>query len=294
MLVVTGPTGNVGAELMQLLVEKKDQIRFRVAAHNPVKLRQQLGEGFEICPFDYDDRTTWPAVLKDIETLFLLFPVPQPRTVQTRMKPLIDAARQAGCKHIVYISVPGADRFKVVPHYQVERHVEASGASFTFLRSSFFMQNLCRGISTHGVDITEHNEIFIPAGRGRTSFIDSRDVAAVALDAIMHPEVHANQAYVLSGAERLTFDDVAEQFTQVFGRRIRYARPSYFQFWSRMRARRVPIDVIGFMTIVYTLTRLGLNEPLTDTLPKLLKRPPTSMRQFIQDNVWRWETQTWT
>jgi uncharacterized protein YbjT (DUF2867 family) len=294
MLVVTGPTGNVGAELVQLLVDRKGQIPFRVAAHNPATLHQKYGTDVEAVQFDYDDRTTWPAVLEGIQTLFLLFPLPHPRTVQTRMKPLIDAAVQAGCKHIVYISVPGADRYKVVPHYQVERHIEASGANFTFLRSSFFMQNLYRRISTHGIDIAENNEIFIPAGRGRTSFIDSRDVAAVAFDAVLHPDVHANQAYVLSGAERLNYIEVAQQFTEIFGRPIRYSNPSYLQFWLRMRERRVPGDVIVFMTIVYTLTRLGRNEPLTDTLPRLLKRPPTSVRQFIQNNLWRWETRNWS
>ena len=62
----------------------------------------------------------------------------------------------------------------------VEAALRDSRMSATVLRCSFFMQNLHRAISTHGVDIVESGELFIPAGRGKTTFIDARDAAEVA------------------------------------------------------------------------------------------------------------------
>ena len=298
MLVVTGPTGNVGAEITDLLASDDPGFPFRVAAHNPDKLRDTYGPEIPTARFDYDDRSTWEAVLDGISILFLLFPLPQPKTVRTRMKPFIDAAIRAGCRHIVYVSVPGADSTsfgaRFVPHHQVERHIETSGAGYTFLRPSYFMQNLVRRISTHGVDIATRGEIFIPAGKGRTSFVDSRDVAAVALDVFKNPERHRNQGYTLTGERRLDFYEVAEVFSEVMGRPIRYTKPSMPQFWYRMARRGVSWDTILFMTIVYTLTRTSRNETLTDELPKLLGRPPTSLRQFVEDYLPRWETRSWT
>ncbi len=294
MLIVTGPTGNVGAEITQLLARRGDALPFRIAAHDPAKLKARYGAEIPSARFDYDDRSTWGAVLDGVSALFLLFPVPHPRTVQTRMKPFIDAAVRAGCRHIVYVSVPGADVYRFVPHYQVERHIEASGANYTFLRPGFFMQNLCRRISTHGVDIATRGEIFIPAGKGRTTFIDARDVAAVALDVLAEPEAHVNKAYTLTGAERLTYFEVASIFSEVMGRPVRYANPSLPAFCYRMWRRGVTLDTIAFMALVYTLTRAGQNEPLTEDLPRLLGRPGIRMRQFVEDYRERWETQSWT
>ncbi len=293
MLVIIGPTGNVGAQVADLVVADPP-MPYRLAAHNPPKLIEKYGENANIVRFDYDDRSTWPDVLADVETLFLLFPLPSPRTVNTRMKPFIDAAVAAGVTHIVYVAVPGADTQKIVPHYAVERHIEASGVPYTFLHPTYFMQNLCRSISTHGVDIMDHDEIFIPAKDGKTTFIDARDVAEVAVDIIKNPQPHAGKTYVLSGPELLDFHDVAEIFSEVMGRNITYANPSYPRYWWRMWRRGLTWDVIGFMTIVYYLSRTGKNARQTPTLRQMLDREPTRMKQFVKDYLPRWENREWT
>ena len=293
MLVVTGATGNVGSELTAALMRDRP-LPFRIAAHTPSKLHAKYGADAPVVPFDYDDRATWPDALHGITTLFLLFPLPSPRTVNTRMKPLIDAAVAAGCSHIVYISVPGADASPIVPHNQVERHIRETGVRYTILRPSYFMQNLCRRISSHGVDIVRHHELFIPAGAGKTSFIDARDVAAVAVQVFTQPQAHANHIYTLTGPAALNFWAVAAIFSEVFGRPIRYSNPGLPRFWWRMFRRGLGWDTIGFMTIVYTLTRLARNNPISPELGRLLGRDPATMEQFVRDERWRWEQEAWT
>lgn len=294
MIVLTGPTGNVGAEVARMAVESTMPEPFRIAAHNPDRVRRELGDEAPVVPFDYDDRSTWDAVLDGVERLFLVFPLPTPRTVTTRMTPLIDAAAAAGCRHVVYLSVPGADVQKVVPHYRVERHIEDSGMDWTFLRAAFFMQNLHRTISSHGVDIAEHDEVFIPAGSGSTTFVDSHDIAEVAHRALTKPDEHLRHAYVLTGPERLRMDEVAAILSDVLGRPIRYSRPGMARFWYRLSRRGVPWDSVLFMSIVYTLTRTGRNEPMTDELARVLGRPPRDLRAWAEDAKWRWEQQAWT
>jgi uncharacterized protein YbjT (DUF2867 family) len=294
VFVVTGPTGNVGAELTTLLVDRPDAPAHRIAAHDPDRIRARHGADVPVVRFDYDDRRTWPAVLDGITTLFLLFPLPSPAAVRTRMKPFVDAAAAAGCGHIVYVSVPGSDRLRFLPHYQVERHIEASGAAPTFLRCSYFGQNLVRRISTHGVDIVERGEVFVPAGNGRTTFLDARDVAEVALLAVQKPDEFRGTAHTLTGPDRLDLDEVAAILSEVLDRPIRYARPSLPQFWDRLRRRGVTWDTLLFMTIVYTLTRTGRNEPVTDELPHLLGRPARTFRAFAEDYRERWFTRDWT
>ncbi len=295
MLVITGPTGNVGTELTRSLAQQGDDAPpYRVAARDLERIHREFGEHVPTVFLDFDDRGTWSQALAGVSTLFLLYPVPKPKTVRTWMKPFVDAAVAAGVEHVIYVTVPGADHLKFVPHYKVERHIEATGTAHTFLRCSYFAQNLVRNISTHGVDIAEHDEIYIPGGKGKTTFIDSRDVADVIIDIVADPASHANQTYLLTGPQRLDFFECAEILTEVLGRPIRYAKPSMVRFWRRLKQRKVTWDTIAFMTIVYTLTRFDRNDPQSSDLPRLLGRDATTFRTFAEDYKWRWDTQTWT
>lgn len=282
MIVITGPNGNVGTELVERLVAQHD-LPFRIAAHNPDKLYRLYGRDVPVAKFDFDDQTTWPATLEGITSLFLLFPLPHPVTARERMIPFVDAAVKAGCKHIVYVSVPIAGWAKFVPHYPVERHIETCGIPYTFLRGAFFTQNLCRDISTHHVDIAERNEIFVPAGDGKTAFLDSRDVADAALVVFRNTEAHRNKAYTLTGPEKLSYGEVAKILTEELGRPIRYAKPGLIRWIWRYWRRQVGWDVMIFMIIAYTLTRIGRNEPQTPDLAQLLGQPGRTVRDFARD-----------
>jgi uncharacterized protein YbjT (DUF2867 family) len=281
MIVVTGPNGNVGTELVRMLVED-GALDFRIAARTPEKILGQYGASVPTATFSFADQSTWEATLAGVSTLFLLFPLPHPRTARTWMLPFVDAARKAGASHIIYVSVPTAGTTKFVPHYAVERAIEACGVPYSFLRASYFAQNLCRDITTHAVDIARDSEILIPAGKGVTSFVDSRDVAEVAVRIMKDPAAHQNQPYVLTGPEALDFHAVAEIFSDVLGRTIHYREPSMLRFW-RTVGPRVTWDTLLFMSGVYWLTRTGKNAPMTDTLGALLDRPPRTMRDFVTD-----------
>ena len=66
--------------------------------------------GAESVRFDFFDRATWAAALDGVESLFLLFPLPGNTAARTALVPFVKAAQDAGCRHVVYVSVFGADR----------------------------------------------------------------------------------------------------------------------------------------------------------------------------------------
>ena len=66
------------------------------------------------------------------------------------------------------LSLIGVENNRVVPHYKIKQHMLKSGLEYTFLRPSFFMQNLS---TTHREEIKDQSEIFVTAGRDKTSFI---------------------------------------------------------------------------------------------------------------------------
>tara|TARA_R110002110_G_scaffold205066_1_gene416758 strand:+ start:162757 stop:163722 length:966 start_codon:yes stop_codon:yes gene_type:complete len=287
MIVVTGPNGNVGTVLVKQLVET--DLDYRIAAHTPDKISRLYGEHVPRVKFDFGDSSTWPATLEGITTLFLLFPLPHPKTARTWMVPFVEAATRAGVKHIIYVSVPGADHLKMVPHHVVENAVRNSGVPYTILQAAFFSQNLSRDITTHAIDIAINNQLFMPAGKGLTSFIDSRDVAEVAVKIMRNPEKHQNKTYLLTGPEQLNYYQVSEMLSEIAGRKIPYVNPAVPRFVHRMRKRGITWDVWGFMVIVYFLTRFGKNAPQSDELAELLGRPPTTLRQYLEDYKAFWD-----
>lgn len=289
MLLITGPSGNVGHELVDLL-SAQPGAEFRVASRQP----PQPGHGtVDTCVMDFFDRSTWEAALAGVDRLFLLFPLPGNRAAREAIIPFIAAAERAGCRHVVYVSVFGADRARIIPHYKVEAALRGSSMTWTMLRCSFFMQNLHRRISTHGEDI-RRGELFIPAGRGRTTFLDARDAASVAAMILGDPGEHHNTVYELTGPTALTMDDVAAELSLALGYPVRYTDPGLIRFVRRLRRRGVSWDTLVFMTGVYALTRLGRNQPITDDVERLLGRPPRTLPEFLTDSAWRWHESAWT
>ncbi|MCH9667968.1 MAG: NmrA family NAD(P)-binding protein [Actinomycetia bacterium] len=295
MLLITGPTGNVGDELVDVLRRAPTELQWRVASRNPDALRSRLGgSSAEVAALDFFDRSTWAGALAGVDTLFLLFPLPGNQAARDGIVPFVKRAEETGCRHVVYVSVFGADRARFIPHHTVEAALRDSSMSWTVLRCSFFMQNLHRHISTHGVDIAERGELFIPAGRGRTSFIDARDAAAVAALALLHPEEHRDVVHHLTGPAALSMSEVAAALTAELGYPVTYTRPGLVRFAWRLRRRGVGWDSIGFMSAVYTLTRLRQNQPITGEVERLLHRPPKTLAEFLRDSAWRWRERAWT
>ncbi len=299
MLLITGPTGNVGQELVDVLIMASDgasdRTPWRVASRHPATSRAGSGDGQpDVVAMDFFDPATWPRALANVETLFLLFPLPGNRAARTAIIPFVEAAERAGCRHVVYVSVFGADRARFIPHYKVESALRESSMTWTVLRCSYFMQNLHRAISTHGTDIVERGELFIPAGRGRTTFLDARDAADVAASVLRAPAEHRNAVYHLTGPAALSMAEVATALTAALGRPVRYTRPGLLRFAARLARRHVGWDTIGFMSVVYTLTRFGQSQPLTDDVRELLNRPPRTLDEFLEDSAWRWRELQWT
>lgn len=220
-------------------------------------------------------------LFEGVDRMFLLWPPGV--SANQALPPVIEAAADHGVKQVVFLSILGADKLKIVPHRSVEKMLEASGMDWVFIRSAYFMQNLT---GMHAPEIKNQSEIFIPGGYGTLGLVDVRDVGAVGARALL--EGHRNQAYSLTGAEGLTFNQVAEQFSVVLGRQVRYVNPTVFRFFRQMRKRGVPTGLVIFMIIEYTATKMGKSGLVTDEVEKLLGRLPISLKQFITDHqpVW--------
>ena len=283
-ILITGATGNVGLETLRDLMARSDKDRFEVVAgvRNPDKSKATI----EVQPdhfvrLDFSDAATFGEALAGVSRVLLVRP-PELADVDTYFKPFIDTMKQAGVRQVVFLSLQGVENNPVTPHYKIEKLIVEAGLAFTFLRPSFFMQNLS---TTHRDEIRLRNEIFVPAGQGRTSFVDVRDVAAVAaLTLTSQTSQHLNRGYELTGSEALTYGEVAQLLTRVLGRTITYRNPSMLRFvWQKWRREHLPLGFTLIMTALYTVSKVGKAAQLTDETERLLGRRPITFRQFAMD-----------
>jgi uncharacterized protein YbjT (DUF2867 family) len=188
-------------------------------------------------------------------------------------------------EHVTFLSVDGAERQRWVPHHAVEKHLLSRGVSATILRPGFFAQNLG---DAYAADIRDHDEIFVPAGRGRVSFVDVRDVAELAASTFVDASLR-RQAWTLTGPTAVSFDDVAAVLTSALGRTIRYRPASIPGYVLRLRQRRLPWMQVLVQTVLHVGLRFGNAAHVDPALGRLLGRPPRAIEQYVTEHLTLWK-----
>lgn len=219
------------------------------------------------------------------DRLFLMRPPPI-EDVNTYLFPVIDVAMDLGFRQIVFLSLQGVQHNKGVPHYRVQQYLEARNAPFTFLRPNFFMQNLS---TTYRDGIRDDDEIYVPAGRALTAFIDARDIGAVAAAVFTSPG-HEGKKYTLNGEQTLTYRKVARILSGVLRRVIRYARPTEQEYLTRLDERGTPADYIAVQRMIYRVVRLNISAFPNRSVRKLTGQPATTFLEFAERERQAWTT----
>ncbi|MFV9505502.1 MAG: SDR family oxidoreductase [Oscillochloridaceae bacterium umkhey_bin13] len=276
-ILITGASGNVGAALVSTLLAQGHAVRAATRAGHglPAKVARVA--------LDLRDPASFGPALADVQQVFLMRP-PALANAQRDLGPFIQAMARAGVRQVVFLSLLGAEHNRLVPHRAIEDLLRAASLPTTVLRCGFFMQNLS---TTHRDEIRHHSEILVPAGRGRTAFIDVRDIATIAARTLTEPG-HIGNAYPLTGDVALDYFEVASLLSQATGRSIRYRRPSLARFVRYHQSRGLPTAQIAVMTAIYLTTRLGLAATITPDATHLLGRLPTSFRTFAEDYRATW------
>lgn len=272
-VLVTGATGTVGEYVVSELADRTSNIR--VGLRDPESAPSTLPATADVVEFDFEKPETCGTSLKDVDRLFLLLPP----GIDVSIQEFADAADRVGVEHVVYLSILGAEKLPILPHRRIEKHLAQTGMAYTFLRASWFMQNLSE---IHRPEIVERDEIFVPAGDGVLSFTDARDVAAVAAT-VLTESGHRNRAYDLTGPAALDFHEVADVLSEVLDRPISYADPSRLAFGWHMYQRGFSPGFVAFMIVEYSVVRLGVSGRTTDDVEALLGREPRTVREFAED-----------
>ncbi|MDP9794564.1 uncharacterized protein YbjT (DUF2867 family) [Catenuloplanes nepalensis] len=247
MIVITAPTGQIGAHVVRALLEA--DVPFRVIARDPARLPAGIPE---VVTGSHGDPDVVAAAFDGADTVFWLVP-PNPAASGVDeafagfARPVLDAF--AG-RRVVAVSAlgrgtPVAGRAgRVTATHAMDDLIAGTAAAYRALVMSSFMDNLLR----HVEPITTQGVFYGPHRPGLAMpHVATRDIAAAAVR-LLRDDTWSGRAEVpVLGPEDLTFDEIATTIGDEIGRPVRY--------------RQVPGDAF-----VATMMRNGNTEPMARSL----------------------------
>jgi uncharacterized protein YbjT (DUF2867 family) len=274
-ILVLGASGNIGKPLVDKLA--KSGLAVRAASRHS----QALPSGVEAVRFDYADASTHAPAFEGVERLFLLTPASPDMAELTQR--LLESARRAGVKRVVRISAQGADSARMLLgrwHADAEQKVRESGLDFVTLRPTGFMQNFTQAPAK---SIRATGKFFAPLGDARVAYIDVRDIAEAAAQALTG-DGHEGQSYELTGPAALTNFEVAEIFTRVLERPVTYVPVPEAAARDAMSGSGMPPFLVDAVLDLYRAYREGMADHPSDAVLKLTGRAPRDFARFAVDH----------
>ena len=287
-ILVTGSTGTIGTQVLSQLQGKSADVR--ALTRSPEKA--QLPTGVTPVKGELADIDSVRRALSGVSTLFLLAPGVADELTQVMLA--LSAAREAGVKGIVYLSVFKGEAYADVPHFAgkntVERMIDDLRLPATVLRPAYFIQNDLRQkepLLTHGV-------YGAPIGQKGISMVDIRDIGAAAALELLRRERSGTplgrETYELVGPESLNGEDIASIWAAVLGRPIRYGGNDLVQMERRLATMLPSWHAMDLRLMFSRYQTDGAVATATDIarLTSLLGRAPRSYRDFAKAAAGEW------
>jgi uncharacterized protein YbjT (DUF2867 family) len=281
MILVTGATGLNGKELLRVL--SASGVAVRALVRNPAKAEAIAAlPNVEIVQGDMAHPETLAAGLRGVDRAMLISSSdPMMLDVQTNF---IDAAKQAGVKHVVKLSgimpeLDSAFRFARM-HGEIEKRLEASGMAFTHLRAGEFMPAYFRQVP----NITAKGAMFLPMEEASIASIDVGDIAEIAAR-VLTGSGHEGKTYPLTGPQALTMTEVAETLSAATGKTIRYVNVPPEAARQAQLAAGMPPYLADALFELFAERRNGKEAKVWPDAELLLDRRPTSFDEFAKRNA---------
>lgn len=279
-ILVTGATGNIGVEVVHYLNDLESDTEVCAAVRNieSAKETYRTNTNLVFRRFDFKNPDTFTAAFNQVDILFLLRP-PNISEVEQVFRPLLNSARENGIRKVVFLSVQGAEKSKVIPHNKIETLIQELGFDYIFVRPSYFMQNLT---TTLLPEILDNRSITLPSGDAKFNWIDVKNIGEASSRLIREFEKYQNRSYEITGTENKSFREVAALMTEVTGERISYRSVNPISFYFKKRKEGVESGFAIVMTILHFLPRFQSQPEVSNNYKLLTGKDPTTLHEFME------------
>ncbi|MGZ4429156.1 MAG: SDR family oxidoreductase [Nocardioidaceae bacterium] len=273
-LGLTGSTGRLGGRVARLLADR--EVDQRLLVRDLARAPRLPGSAPVLAP--YDDREAVRSALAGVETA-LMVSAAESATRLEEHRAFVDAAAEAGVRHLVYTSFYGASpdaTFTLArDHFHTEQHIRTSGMAWTFLRDNVYLDFLPLLAGEDGV-------IRGPAGDGRVAAVAQDDVAEAAAAVLLDPGAHAGTTYSLTGPEAFTLAEAASVTTAVTGREQRFEDETLEQAYASRASYGAADWQVDAWVSTYTAIRSGELAGVTDDVERLTGHPARSLEELLR------------
>lgn len=282
MIVVTGATGHLGKLVVEGLLEKLPADQVVAAVRTPEKAAALAERGVDVRHADYTDPGSLATAFKGADKVLLVSSSEVGRRV-AQHQAVIEAAKQAGVRHLVYTSASKATTSKlaVAPeHKATEELIEASGLTATILRNNWYNENYADTIK----QAAQTGSFVGSAGDGRVASATRADYAAAAV-AVLTGEGHEGKIYELAGDVTWSNAELAAEIGKAAGREVTYVDLPADEHVKALTGAGLPEPLAGFLVAVDADIKAGLLAETTDDLRTLIGRPSTPIGVTVAEVV---------
>lgn len=282
MILVTGASGQLGAGVVEHLLTKIPANEIAVLVRDAQKVAALQAKGVSVRTGDYHDVASLQTAFDGIDKVLLI----SSNDFNNRIgqhKNVVDAAKAAGVKHLLYTGVALKDiqtsplKPLLEDHFLTEAYIEASGLHYTFLRNSLYFEVVPMFL---GAQVLETG-VYFAAGEGKVAFASRQELAEATAN-ILVSDGHENKIYPLTGATAYSFAEVAQVLSAIAGKTVGYHSPESSEFEGFLRQIGLP-DGIVLMSVLFAAGVKNTDFEETDaSLETWLGRKPIDLQTFLQ------------
>lgn len=274
MILVTGATGNVGSEIARQLSARSTP--YRIYVRDADKAKEMIGAGeYETALGTFSDAAAFSDALDGVNAVYMV--TNQSDAFKTDLERMVRQVRDAGVERFVMLSAEGdpeSEIFFVRRTGELEEIVRDADLNWTFLRPDWFMQNFANFIAL--------GMVAFPDGPGKTSFVDVRNVAEVAIKALTEPG-HTHRTYRLTGPDAMTFAQAAARISHVLGRDIPFVGITPEQMRDSLIAQGAEPWYAEMNAEMTFAIRMGMSFSPSNDVEFLTGRKPNSIETYISE-----------
>ncbi|MET7465378.1 SDR family oxidoreductase [Nonomuraea sp. NPDC005501] len=271
-IAITGATGRIGGRIARRVAAAG--AAQRMAVPHPDRAPQLPGATTARCA--YGDRDAARA-LEGIEVVFMISAPESPDRLSRHLA-FVDAAAEAGVRHVVYLSFFGAAPDAVFTlardHWATEEHIRDSGLSFTFLRDNLYADFMPALVGQDGV-------IRGPAGEGRAAVVAQDDIADAATQVLLNATGHEGRTYDMTGPRSLSMAEIAAILSETTGRSITYQPETVEDAYRSRASYGAPEWQVDAWVSTYTAIAAGQLDGVSDDIPRLTGHAATPLADVV-------------
>eukprot|EP01012_Entosiphon_sulcatum_P040554 TRINITY_DN54227_c0_g1_i1.p1 TRINITY_DN54227_c0_g1~~TRINITY_DN54227_c0_g1_i1.p1 ORF type:complete len:385 (+),score=43.76 TRINITY_DN54227_c0_g1_i1:31-1155(+) len=273
-IMVLGATGLVGsATARPLLSQFGGQIDIRLGVHHRSKAKFGRQVGAQIAVVEYRQPDSLVTAMQGVDTILAIPPRTDDR-VQLIYN-VIDAARQAGVRHVILISVTGADSRAVTvlnEFCDMEDYLMQSGLSWTILRCNYFSDNFA-AMSEE----LKHGSLQLPLQRGTIAPVAVADIGDCCAYILARPSNFVNQVLHLTGPQVLDGPGIAAVLGKWMRKDVQFRSLPAAQAYQYFLKKGIPIFQARSLVELFSYWAQNTNNRASQDVQRILNRPPASL-----------------